>query len=119
MTNHPRKRALIVGGGVAGSAAAIALQRIGIDAEVYEADEMLIAYRGSFLVVARNGVNALRTLKVFEPVMSRGFCVARMELRSGTGKRLGELGNTAEGLAIERGELVAALRDEATRCGLA
>src|SRR5690348_525249 len=109
MTNHSRKKAIIVGGGVAGSATAIALQRIGIDAAVYEADDMLTSYRGSFLVIARNGVNALRTLEVFEPVMARGFWVARMELRSGTGKRLGELGSSAEGLAIERGELAAAL----------
>ncbi len=114
-----RKKALIVGGGVAGPAAAMALQRIGIEATVCEAEEQLTRYRGSFLLVARNGVQVLRTLDVFEPALARGFWVARMELHSGSGKRLGELGSNAGGLAIERGELAAALRDEAIRRGIA
>lgn len=113
-----RKQALIIGGGVAGPAAAMALQRVGIEATVCEAEEQLIRYRGSFLVVARNGIHALRTLDAFEPALARGFWVTRMELHSGSGKRLGELGSNAGGLAIERGELAAALRDEAIRRGI-
>jgi 2-polyprenyl-6-methoxyphenol hydroxylase-like FAD-dependent oxidoreductase len=113
------KKALIVGGGVAGPAAALALQQVGIEATVFEAEVQLTRYRGSFLVVARNGVNALRTLDAFEPALARGFWVARMELSSGSGRRLGELGINSGGLAIERGELAAALRDEAIRRGIA
>jgi len=119
MRTSKRKKALIVGGGVAGPAAALALQRVGIEATVFEAEEQLTRYRGSFLVVARNGVNALRTLDAFEPALARGFWVARMELSSGSGRRLGELGVNSGGLAIERGELAAALRDEAIRRGIA
>jgi 2-polyprenyl-6-methoxyphenol hydroxylase-like FAD-dependent oxidoreductase len=113
------KKALIVGGGVAGPAAAMALQRVGIEAIVCEAEDELTRYRGSFLIVARNGVNALRTLDAFEPTLARGFWVTHMELRSGSGRCLGELGTNSGGLAIERGELAAALRDEAIRRGIA
>ncbi len=118
MRTSKGKKALIIGGGVAGPAAALALQRVGIEATVCEAEEQLTRYRGSFLVVARNGVNALRTLDAFEPALARGFWVARMELHSGSGRRLGELGVNSGGLAIERGELAAALRDEAIRRGI-
>lgn len=113
-----KKKALIVGGGVAGPATALALQRVGIEATVCEAEDELTRYRGSFLVVARNGVHALRTLDAFEPALARGFWVARMELHSGSGRRLGELGANSGGLAIERGELAVALRDEAIRRGI-
>jgi 2-polyprenyl-6-methoxyphenol hydroxylase-like FAD-dependent oxidoreductase len=119
MRTSQGKKALIIGGGVAGPAAALALQRIGIEATVCEAEEQCTRYRGSFLVVARNGVNALRTLDAFEPALARGFWVAHMELHSGSGRRLGELGVNSGGLAIERGELATALRDEAIRRGIA
>ncbi len=109
------KKALIIGGGVAGSATAIAFQRAGIEAIIYEASETAHQDKSAFLTVARNGVNALRTLDAFEAVMARGFWVSRMELYSGTGKRLGEMGQNAAGIAIERGQLVAALRVEALR----
>ena len=118
MITSKRKKALVVGGGVAGPAAALALQRVGIEATVCEAENELTHYRGSFLVVARNGVHALRTLDAFEPALTRGFWVARMELHTGSGRRLGELGANSGGLAIERGELAAALRDEAIRRGI-
>jgi FAD-dependent urate hydroxylase len=64
-------------------------------------------------------VHVLQTIDSFEPARERGFWVSRMELYSGTsGKRLSEMSSNAEGLAIERGQLAAALRDEAIRRGI-
>src|SRR5215469_5433242 len=74
--------------------------------------------RTAFLTVANNGMNALRTLDAFEAVMARGFWVARMEIYSGSGKRLGAMGSNAQGIGIERGQLASALCDEAIRRGI-
>ncbi|MGZ6376093.1 MAG: FAD-dependent oxidoreductase [Ktedonobacterales bacterium] len=116
---HPTvKKALIIGGGVAGPATAMALQRAGIASTIYEARTQAEQNKGAFLTVARNGVNALQTLDAFEAVMARGFWRSRMEMYSGTGKRLGEMGSNAEGIAIERSQLAYALNEEAIRRGI-
>jgi 2-polyprenyl-6-methoxyphenol hydroxylase-like FAD-dependent oxidoreductase len=118
MTTYPQKKALIIGGGVAGPAAALAFQRAGIASTIFEARTLAEQNKGAFLTVASNGINALHTLDAFEAVMARGFWVARMEIYSGTGKRLGEMGSTAQGIGIERGQLASALCDEAIRRGI-
>jgi 2-polyprenyl-6-methoxyphenol hydroxylase-like FAD-dependent oxidoreductase len=118
MATYPKKKALIIGGGIAGPAAAMALQRAGIESTIFEARTQAEQNKGAFLTVARNGMNALRTLDAFESVMARGFWVARMEIYSGTGKRLGEMGSNAFGIALERGQLASALCDEAIRRGI-
>jgi 2-polyprenyl-6-methoxyphenol hydroxylase-like FAD-dependent oxidoreductase len=111
-------KAIIVGGGVAGLASALAFQRAGIEAVVYEAGDPPAGSKGSFLTLAMNGVNALRTLDAFEPVEQCGFWVSFMELVSGSSKRLGNLNEHAKGLFIERGQLAAALRTQAMRRGI-
>jgi FAD-dependent urate hydroxylase len=87
-------RALIIGGGVAGPVAAMALQRAGIDAVVYEAyapttdDEV-----GSYLSVATNGIDALRAIGADRPVLRAGFPTPTNVLLSGAGRRLGTVSN--------------------------
>jgi FAD-dependent urate hydroxylase len=118
MTGKTQKNVIIVGGGVAGLTAALALQRIGRDVIVYEANEAPTRFKGSFLTLAMNGINALRTIDAFEPVEEYGFWVSSMELVSGSGKRLGDLNGSAKGLFIERGQLAIVLRNEAMRRGI-
>jgi FAD-dependent urate hydroxylase len=81
-------KALIVGGGVAGPVAAMALRRAGFDAIVYEAHAQTSKDVGSYLTVATNGLDALRALNAHQPVMSAGFPTRYIVLLSGTGKRL-------------------------------
>src|SRR3712207_3898552 len=123
--NRTSKRALIIGGGIAGPVTAMALQRAGIEPVVYEAygkDAGLDA--GAFLTVAVNGLDALRTLDAHEPVLDAGFPTSNIEFFSGTGKRLGEVpigGRLPDGTVthtIKRADLYRALRDEATRRGI-
>ena len=53
------RKVIVVGGGVAGTATALALLKVGIEAEVYEAYPSGGADAGAFLTVMRNGMAAL------------------------------------------------------------
>lgn len=83
--------ALIIGGGVAGPVAAMALQRAGLEPIVYEAYPAGAHGAGAFLTIAVNGLAALRVLDLHCAVMERGFVTANIAFVSGTGKRLGTL----------------------------
>jgi 2-polyprenyl-6-methoxyphenol hydroxylase-like FAD-dependent oxidoreductase len=87
------RRALIVGGGIAGPVAAMALQRAGIDAVVYEAYAPTTEEVGSYLTVASNGLDALRAIDAHQPVVAAGFPTPTNVLWSGTGRRLGAASN--------------------------
>jgi FAD-dependent urate hydroxylase len=114
------KRALIIGGGVAGPVAAMALRQAGIDSVVYEAyaDDA-----GAFLTFASNGLDALRTIDAHHLVLSESFPTPRMTIQSGTGKHLGDVpngGTLPDGTVsqtLKRADLYRALRDEAVRRG--
>src|SRR5215211_4835390 len=119
------RKALIIGGGIAGPVTAMALQRAGIESVVYEAyDTSAGLDAGAFLTVAVNGLDALRTLDVHEPVLAAGFPTRNMEFYSGTGKRLGEIpigGTLPDGTVthtIMRADLYRVLHDEAVGRGI-
>ncbi|MEU7612524.1 NAD(P)/FAD-dependent oxidoreductase [Micromonospora sp. NPDC049204] len=116
--------ALIIGGGVAGPTAAIALQKVGIDATVYEAYPTTAHDVGASMGISLNGLDALRTLDAHTVVRDAGFPVPRGVMWLGNGRRLGE-GHTGTPLpdgtlpiVIGRYDLYAALRHEALRRGV-
>jgi FAD-dependent urate hydroxylase len=121
MTN---RRALIIGGGIGGPVAAMALERAGIEAAVYEAAETPADYVGLFLNVSTNGLDVLRTLDVDVVAGADGFPIPNMVMWSGTGKRLGEVANGIRlqdgtvSVAVRRGLLQRVLREEAERRGV-
>src|ERR1700744_6421661 len=82
-------RAVVMGGGVAGSASAIALARIGAEVTVYEAYEDPAGPVGSYVSLAVNGLRALDALGCLEPVQHAGFPVAGQLIGAGPGKLLG------------------------------
>ncbi|MFE5796139.1 FAD-dependent oxidoreductase [Streptomyces sp. NPDC056503] len=110
-------RALIVGGGVAGPASAIALQRAGLEPVVYEAYDRGADGIGQNLVLAVNGYSALLALGV--PHLANGFDIPRYRFHLGSGKELAQVLNgspLADGTvarAITRSDLYTTLRDEA------
>ena len=116
-------KALIVGGGVAGPVAAMALRQAGIDSVVYEAYAGGADDAGAFLTFASNGLDALRTIDAHHLVLSEGFPTPRMTIQSGTGKHLGDVpngGTLPDGTVsqtLKRADLYRALRDEAVRRG--
>lgn len=114
-------RALVIGGGIAGCATAIALHRVGIEAVVYEAHAAVADDVGLFLTFAGNGMDALRVLGADESVRAAAFPTPWMVMRSGTGRVLGRMASGSEGATsqtIKRTDLYRALRDEAARRGI-
>ena len=118
------RTALVIGGGIAGHAAAMALQKAGIEAAVYKARAAAGADVGAFLTLASNGIDALRVLDLAEPVLEVGFPTPVITLRSATGKPLGEapLGRPpAEGTTshtLKRADLHRVLHEQALRRGI-
>jgi salicylate hydroxylase len=116
-------RATIVGGGVAGSAAAIALRRIGADVTVYEAYDDPAGPVGSYVSLAVNGLRSLDALGCLAPVQEAGFPVARQRMWSGRGKPLGDVArgrrpeDPLRSVTIMRADLVTALRTAALESG--
>jgi FAD-dependent urate hydroxylase len=123
-TTRHGKKAIVIGCGIGGPVVAMALQRAGIEAVIYEAYETPADYVGSFLNTASNGLDALRTLDSHTRVLAEGFAIPRMVMWSETGKRLGEVANGAtladgtSSITIRRGLLHRALRDEAISRGI-
>lgn len=123
MTSRART-ALIIGGGIAGPATAMAMQKAGIDSVVYEAHPTVADGVGVFLTLGSNGVDALRVLGADQPVLAAGFPTPGITLRSGTGKRLGEArtgrtlpdGTTSQ--TMRREDLYRLLHEETSRRGV-
>ncbi|MGH2969630.1 MAG: FAD-dependent oxidoreductase [Solirubrobacteraceae bacterium] len=120
----PTRSALVIGGGIAGPAVAMALEKTGIDPVVYEAHPGGGEGTGVFLTLASNGVDALRVLGADEPALAVGFPTPGITLRSGTGKRLGE-SRTGRSLAdgttsqtLKRADLYRVLHEQALARGI-
>lgn len=115
---------LIIGGGVAGPVTAIALQKAGINATIYEEYGRGADGVGAFLTLAVNGIAALGTLDLHPLVRDKGFATTKMSLGMGGRKPMAEFGfgvalpDGTSTLTITRAELYGALRDEAVRRGI-
>lgn len=113
--------ALVIGGGIAGPVAAMALRRAGIEAVVYEAYAGTADGVGGGLSIAPNGLDALGVIGAREAVERIGTPIEGMVMQSWTGKRLGEFDSPAHLTAMQfvwRDDLYRALYDEATRQGI-
>jgi 2-polyprenyl-6-methoxyphenol hydroxylase-like FAD-dependent oxidoreductase len=117
-------RILIIGGGIAGTSAALAVHKAGFDATVYEAHPNTGADIGAFLTLASNGMIALAQLDAAEAIARVGFPLTSMRITANTGDVLGvtPIGEQDDPLkhyrCIGRAELGAALREEAARRGI-
>jgi len=117
-------KALIVGGGVAGPATAMALQRVGIDPVLLERRAARDATEGSYFTIAPNGLDALDLLGALDLAREVGFPTTTNAMYGATGRRLGEIGlgvPLADGtfaLTAKRSLLAARLLDEAESRGV-
>lgn len=99
------RKALIIGGGVAGPATALFLRRAGWQPAIYEAAAEPDDYRGLFLNLATNGLAVLDELGLRDRLLTDVHRCPRMVMWSGRGKRLGEVPNGPAGQP-ERGSAV-------------
>src|SRR5438046_2344373 len=120
-----KKRALVIGAGIAGPVVAVGLLDAGFDPVVYDAWPAGAALgAGSWFTVAVNGLEALRTLGLHRAVLDAAFPSTAIELYNGAGRRLGitPLGGTLpDGTVtqtIRRADLYRALAQEAARRGV-
>jgi salicylate hydroxylase len=85
------KRAIIIGGGVAGPASALALSKIGITCTIYELREGAATIGGA-INLTPNALRVLDHFGVLEKAMECGCPCEKIEMFSvATGRRLGEL----------------------------
>jgi FAD-dependent urate hydroxylase len=115
------RNALVIGGGIAGPVAAMALEEAGIRPTVYEAYQSTADGVGGGLSIAPNGLNALGVLGADEVVRRVGMPMTAMVIESWTGKQLAEFGSLP-GLPstqfVWRAELYRGLHEEAARRGI-
>ncbi|WP_327065054.1 FAD-dependent oxidoreductase [Kitasatospora sp. NBC_01302] len=115
---------MVIGGGVAGAAAALGLHKAGFDVTVYEAHPDTGADIGAFLTLASNGMRALAQLDAAAPVAELGFPLTEMSVLDEAGRELAAmpLGEADHPLTryrcLRRAELGAALRREVGRRGI-
>ena len=110
-------KAIVAGGGIGGLAAALALQRAGVEVSVLERRaELSKVAAGAGLMVWHNGTSALERLGVGDAVTSRSTPIDRFEFRTWRGAPLacwqvGELGRElgAPTVGINRADLHVAL----------
>jgi 2-polyprenyl-6-methoxyphenol hydroxylase-like FAD-dependent oxidoreductase len=122
-TAHRLRKAIVIGGGIAGTVAAIALRKAGLDAEIHEAYERGADGIGAFLTLAANGFRGLRVLGLDGPALARGFDTPRFSIELGNGDVLTQIPTGPSGgdditRTVARADLYGALRDEAVARGV-
>ena len=117
-------RVLVIGAGVAGPVLAIALQRIGIEAMVFERQKSDQGCGGSWLTFQANGMDALRAIGIAEPVESLGYDLETISFINGRGRALGRMPLAAPrddgqlSQMMRRDDLYRALSDVTTEHGI-
>jgi len=110
------KNAMIIGGGIAGPVAAMALQEAGLRPVIYEAYGRGSEGVGAFITLAVNGLAALEVIGLRELVADLGMATPRMTLSNAKGRHLATIDMPAR--TVSRSDLYIALRDEAVRRGI-
>ena len=118
-TPSPTSRALIIGGGIAGTVAALALQRADIKAVVYEAGGPAEPAKGPYLTIPANGLDALAAIGMDDLVSAGGFATCATTFFNSGGKRVGMVGHARDSITIRRGRLESWLQHAAVKRGIA
>ena len=114
-------KVLIIGGGIAGPATAIALRKAGIASVLYEAYPQDATDAGAFVTIAANGQDALHAIDADRPVLAASFPASRIRIIDPAGTQVADipLGRDHPGpRTITRSRLASALRQEAAARGV-
>jgi len=117
--NAPHRRALIIGGGIAGPALALFLARSGIEPVVLEAYPRTDDVGGGFQI-APNGLRVLAELGLAEPLLAAGHPCRDMCFRNHLGRTIGlvRTGRAGPAANVARDALHRLLRAEADGRGV-
>jgi 2-polyprenyl-6-methoxyphenol hydroxylase-like FAD-dependent oxidoreductase len=96
VTGAPVTRALIVGGGIAGMAAAIMLRRIGVDVDLIDLDPQWRVY-GAGITITGPTLRAFDQIGILDQVCKLGFCGDGLEIRSTNGSVLSRIATPVKG----------------------
>ncbi|WP_437933212.1 FAD-dependent oxidoreductase [Sorangium sp. So ce341] len=125
MTKRGVRRAIVIGGGIAGPVLGMFLRRIGVEVTIFEAREAPAEQEGAFLGIAPNGMNVLSDLGLAGAVEALGAPCAGLRFENARGRRVGVIDQReaprrfgAALVMIRRGALHAALAEEAARRGV-
>jgi salicylate hydroxylase len=114
MHDQSHKKVLIIGGGIGGLAAAIALRKVGIAATVYESSNALREI-GAGLTLWRNAVRAIEKLGLSNELAAIGMPMTEGGVRSWRGDVLSETfvdrhdSSAVQATVVRRSELLAML----------
>ncbi|GGA06741.1 FAD-dependent oxidoreductase [Dyella caseinilytica] len=115
------KHALIIGGGIAGPAVALALHKAGIRSAIYESYPAAADGVGAGLMLAPNGLEALRIIGVDTQLRAVSQPIHRMVIANSRGKAL-SIFDGLEGLpasrVIWRSDLYRVLRETVEEAGI-
>lgn len=115
------RTALVIGGGIAGPATAMALRKAGIEATVYEGYASTADGIGVTLTIAPNGLDALKIIGADEAVRGIGQPMITTIMHDGYGEKIGEfpgLQGLPPSLALWRDELARVLHETAIAQGI-
>jgi 2-polyprenyl-6-methoxyphenol hydroxylase-like FAD-dependent oxidoreductase len=117
-------KALIVGGGIAGPATALALAKVGMEPVVLERRPVVDPEVGSWFTLAPNGLSALDAIDALEVAREGAVPSSANVMYGATGRRLGRVGlgrrldNGLVALTMKRSWLAARLQCEAEHQGI-
>ena len=117
-------KAIVIGGGIAGPATAMALQQVGVDVTILERRSDDGRATGSYFSIAPNGLSALDAIGALDLARPLGAPAHDSLMYGATGRLLGRvtlgtpLADGTPSLAMRRGDLTGALMDEAARRGI-
>ncbi|MFF3074854.1 FAD-dependent oxidoreductase [Kitasatospora sp. NPDC057936] len=120
-TNGTTRKALIIGGGIAGPVMALALRRAGIEPLVFEAYESSAEGIGGTFMIAPNGLGALAAVGLEAEVGRLGQPVGPMVIEDGRGGTLAEfagLPDLPRGRLMRRAELYEVLQRRLGEAGI-
>ncbi|MBD0672091.1 FAD-dependent oxidoreductase [Streptomyces sp. CBMA156] len=116
-TTRTTGKALVIGGGIAGPVAALALHGAGIEAEVFEAYPTAAGGIGGTFMTAPNGLAALAAVGLEAEVAAIGQRIDRMVIEDAGNGVLGEFPEVS-GRVMRRAELYAVLQRRLRREGI-
>src|SRR5262245_20951183 len=115
------RTAIVIGGGIAGPATALALRKVGIDAAGYETYPSSAERHGGVVMIAPNGLRTLSILGLEDAVSAVGQPIERMVIADGRGRSVMEFGGVL-GLPpsrlMWRSDLYRVIRDAAIAQGI-